>query len=67
VLNLTVNDVDFGRGFICVQPKKETRFTWRWQVKDKDVREVPLIEELARLLTQIHVELPEGQPAELLK
>ena len=62
VLNLTVKDVDFNHGVVCVQPKKETEFTWRWQVKDKDVREVPLIEELAKLLVQLQVELPEGQP-----
>ncbi len=62
VLNLTVEDVDFTEGVIYVQPKTETRTTWRWQVKDKDVRVVPLIADLAKLLTDLLLELPEGQP-----
>jgi integrase len=62
VLNLTVQDIDFEKGKIIVQPKQDFGQTWRWVVKDKDRREVPLVEELASLLTQIQLELPDGQP-----
>ena len=66
ILNLTLKDVDFINGKLTVQPKAETEFTWRWVVKDKDRREVPLIDEVAQLLANIHAELPEGQPYLLL-
>jgi len=62
VLNLTVNDVDFGRGILYVQTKKETHHTWRWMPKDKDLRELPLVEHLNNLLIKLQNELPEGQP-----
>ena len=62
VLNLTVNDVDFAKSKIIVQPKPDSDYTWRWVVKDKERRELPLIEEVAKLLTAIQLELPEKQP-----
>ena len=62
VLNLTVNDVDFGRGILYIQQKKETHHTWRWMPKDKDLRELPLIGQLNNLLIKLQNELPEGQP-----
>jgi len=66
VLNLTVNDVDFAKGRIMVQPKEDTKHTWRWVVKDKDRREVPLVDKAAQMLIDIQTELPEGQPYLLL-
>jgi len=66
ILNLTVNDVDFAKGRIAVQPKEDTKHTWRWVVKDKDRREVPLVDKAAQLLIDIQAELPEGQPYLLL-
>ena len=66
ILNLTIGDIDFANKKIFVQPKKETSQTWRWVVKDKDRREVPLTDEAAQLLVDIHAELPEGQPYLLL-
>ena len=66
ILNLTVSDVDFDKGRIIVQPKRSSSHTWRWPVKDKDRRELPLIDEAARLLTDIHAELPEEHPYLLL-
>jgi integrase len=62
ILNLTVNDVDFAKGRIAVQPKEDTKHTWRWVVKDKDRREVPLVDKAAQMLIDIQTELPEGQP-----
>ena len=66
VVNLTLSDIDFAKGRLLVQPKEDTRYTWRWVVKDKDRREVPLVEEVAQLLIDIQTELPEGQPYLLL-
>jgi len=62
VLNLTTEDIDFNRGIIFIQPKRETEHTWRWLPKDKDVRELPLIPELCTILTELLLELPDGQP-----
>ncbi|MHC4397778.1 MAG: tyrosine-type recombinase/integrase [Planctomycetota bacterium] len=62
VLNLTINDVDFDKGILYVQPKTETQHTWRWIPKDKDLRELPLVEQLSNLMVMLHNELPEGQP-----
>lgn len=62
VLNLTINDIDFDKGKVIVQPKPDTDSTWRWVVKDKERRELPLIESVAQLLADIIAGLPEGQP-----
>jgi len=66
VVNLAFSDIDFAKGRLLVQPKEDTRYTWRWVVKDKDRREVPLVEWVAQLLIDIQTELPEGQPYLLL-
>jgi integrase len=65
-LNLTINDIDFAKGKIIVQAKSVTKHTWRWVVKDKDRRELPLIDKAAQLLIDIQTGLPEGQPYLLL-
>jgi len=62
VLNLTVDDVDFDHGVIHVQPKKDTAYTWAWNVKDKERRMVPLVESLSDLLIRMLEALPAGQP-----
>jgi integrase len=62
VLNLTVNDVDFDKAKIIVQPKADTKHTWRWVVKDKERRELPLIDEVAELLVQLQTELLDKLP-----
>jgi len=66
ILNLTLNDVDFVKAKVIVQPKEDTNYTWRWVVKDKDRRELPLVDKVAQLLIDIQTELPEGQPYLLL-
>jgi len=62
VLNLTVDSVDFQKGEIHVEPKKETEYTWAWTPKDKDLRGLPLLPECNRLLVKILNQLPERQP-----
>ena len=66
VLNLTLNDVDFAKGKVVVQAKDLTEHTWRWVVKDKERRELPLTDEVAKLLIKIQETLPPGQPYLLL-
>ena len=66
ILNLTVNDIDFDKGKVIVQPKKESKGTWRWVVKDKERRELPLVPDVAQLLADIQIDLPDGQPYLLL-
>ena len=66
ILNLTLNDVDFAKGKIVVQPKLNTKFTWRWVVKDKERREAPLVEEAAKILIRLQEKMPDGQPYLLL-
>ncbi len=66
VLNLTVNDVDFLKGKVLVQPKEDTEHTWRWVIKDKDRRELPLVDEVAQLLREIQGMLPKDQTYLLL-
>ena len=67
ILNLTINDIDFEKGKVIVQPKPNTKATWRWVVKDKDRRELPLIPEVAQLLADLQLSLPDGQPYLLLR
>lgn len=66
IMNLTLDDIDFDHGLIFVQPKREGRSTWRWVVKDKDRRELPLVPELSRVLVDLVNDLPEGQPYPLI-
>ncbi len=62
VQNLTIGDVDFERKVIYIQGKKETKDTWRWIPKGKDVRTLPLVFQLSAVLTRIIARLPVGQP-----
>jgi len=62
VLNLTIRDIDFEKGFIRVQAKKETPQTWPWATKSYACRRVPLTEETNKMLVKRLDELPAGQP-----
>lgn len=58
VLNLTIADIDFEKQCIYIRPKQRTATTWSWQLKDKDVRTVPLEEQTERCLAETIAELP---------
>ena len=63
ILNLIISDIDFERGIIIVQPKKEERYTWRWVPKNKKIRKVPLPESVSKFLIDfVMVDIPEKQP-----
>jgi len=61
VVNLTTADIDFNRGIVAVQPKKETANTWPWRPKDKDIRELPLLPMVGDLLKRLMSNLLDGQ------
>ena len=62
ILNMTIADVDFEKGFISIQAKKDSPSAWNWTPKSYEVRRVPLTTCLANLYTKIISELPVGQP-----
>ena len=62
VLNLTVRDIDFDKGYIKVQAKKQTADTWEYGTKSYESRRVPLTESLSKSLAEIMLNLPDGQP-----
>ncbi len=50
LMNLTWRDIDFDGQIVTVQPKPDSDQTWQWQVKDSDVRKLPITNELSHLL-----------------
>lgn len=66
-LNLRIDDVDFERQTITIQPHKETNDAWGWAPKSFERRTVPLAEEVSNLFcTLLADEIPNGQPYLLL-
>ncbi len=62
LLNCTWADVDFDAQTIEVNPKENTRDTWKWLIKDADRRTLPLTEEIVQMLVDHQVQQPEGHP-----
>jgi integrase len=62
ILNSTWRDIDFERKTIKVTPKKDTKHTWQWHIKDHDRRTLPLTDEIIRLLAEHQSQQPEGHP-----
>ncbi|MCD4831433.1 MAG: site-specific integrase [Anaerohalosphaeraceae bacterium] len=62
ILNITWKDIDFENNQINVAQKKDTEFTWQWEIKDKEHRRLPLTEEVSKLLTKHHNQQPESFP-----
>ncbi|HBR20532.1 MAG: hypothetical protein A2Y13_08125 [Planctomycetes bacterium GWC2_45_44] len=62
----TTSPHNFLQGCICsgsyVTPKKDSNFTWQWEIKDNERRRLPLTEEVIKLLTEHHAQQPEGFP-----
>ena len=59
---MTFNDVDPVQKVIHVSPKKDTRETWEWHIKDTDRRTLPLTDELLQMLIEHKSQLPQGYP-----
>jgi integrase len=62
LLNCTWGDVDFDAQTIEVNPKRNSKETWEWLVKDADHRTLPLTEEIVQMLVDHQAKLPEGYP-----
>jgi len=62
LLNCTWADVDFNAQTIEVNPKKNTKDTWEWLIKDSDRRTLPLTEEIVQMLADHQARQPEGYP-----
>ena len=62
LLNCTWADVDFDAQTIEVNPKENTRDTWKWLIKDSDHRTLPLTEEIVQMLVDHQAQQPEGYP-----
>ena len=66
-LNLRIEDVDFERNTITIQPHKGTWNTWPWRPKSDRTRKLPLTPAVSRLFCEIlEEEIPDGQPYLLL-
>lgn len=70
-LNLTIDDLDFEKGFLRISTKSDTDKTWRWEIKNHRQAIVPMPESfelpdgavnLHRILKDLIAELPFGQP-----
>ena len=62
LLNCTWADIDFGAQTIEVNPKEDTRDTWKWLIKDSDRRTLPLTEGIVQMLADYQSRQPEGHP-----
>ena len=70
VLNLVVSDIDFDKGYILISPKKATKETWPWEIKDHNQAFVPLPEIIRLPETKLNfhtllfnlIDSLEGQP-----
>ena len=62
LLNCTWADVDFDAQTIEVNPKKNTKDTWEWLIKDADHRILPLTEEIVQMLADHQARQFEGYP-----
>ena len=51
---LNLNRDNIRNGFIFVEPKKNTKYTWEWSPKDKEIRKVPMIDQLKDIINQLN-------------
>lgn len=71
VQNLVIDDIYFDRNYILIAPKKDTKLTWRWNIKNHNQSIVPLPEiikfphmevRLHEFLKELVEALPPKQP-----
>jgi integrase len=61
-MNTTWRDIDFANMTVDVSPKDSHEDTWEWHIKDTDRRTLPLTAELVKLLVELQMSQPEGNP-----
>ena len=62
LLNLVWSNIDFDEMVFEVSPKRNTKETWEWRIKDTDRRFLPLKEDVAQLLIGLQDRRPAGYP-----
>lgn len=62
ILNLVLSDIDFDKNLILVTPKKDTAYTWRWDIKDYNQAYIGLPACVVPLLIELREQLAERQP-----
>ncbi|MCI0484390.1 MAG: tyrosine-type recombinase/integrase, partial [candidate division NC10 bacterium] len=62
LMNATWRDIDFANMTVEVCPKKDCDDTWEWYIKDTDRRTLPLTADSVRLLVELQISQPEGNP-----
>jgi integrase len=62
LLNLTWADIDFEAQIVEVSPKESTAETWEWRIKDTDRRNLPLTQDVVKLLVNLQNGRLEGYP-----
>jgi len=67
IQNLCTESIDFDNQTITVRAKPEDNKHWFWQAKDREDRIVPLVRQVAGLLTELVFAIPQAQPYVLLK
>ena len=67
IQNLCREDIDFGNETITVRAKTADDKHWNWQPKNSEERIVPLVKQVAQLLTELVFAIPQTQPYVLLK
>jgi len=67
ILNLVLSDIDFEKNLILITPKKDTEYTWRWDIKNHNQAYIGLPESVANLLVKLRENLPVKQPYITLK
>ncbi len=62
LMNTTWRDIDFANMTVEVSPKKDRDGAWEWHIKDTDRRTLPLTADLVKLLVELQMSQPEGNP-----
>jgi integrase len=62
LMNTPWRDIDFANMAVEVSPKKDREDTWEWYIKDTDRRTLPLTADLVKLLVELQMSQPEGNP-----
>ena len=62
LMNTIWRDIDFASMTVEVSPKQDREDTWEWLIKDTDRRTLPLTVDLVKLLVELQVSQPEGNP-----
>ncbi|MGB2809413.1 MAG: tyrosine-type recombinase/integrase [Sedimentisphaerales bacterium] len=60
IQNVTFDDIE--DGVIHVRSKKKTKFTWAWEPKNGEERDVPMTQTLNGYIIRLQLELPVNQP-----